>query len=76
MAAADEFVYGAAESVVLSGAADVETILYRQAVLGDCLKNRDVVRELYALSARPWRRRRSPRSGSRISPRRPYCTRR
>ena len=49
MAAADEFVYGAAESVVLSGAADVETILYRQAVLGDCLKNRDVVRELYAL---------------------------
>ena len=49
MAAADEFVYGVAESVVLSGAVDVETILYRQAVLGDCLKNRDVVRELYAL---------------------------
>ena len=49
MAAADEFVYGAAESVVLSGAADVETILYRQAVLGDCLKNRDIVRDLYSI---------------------------
>ena len=50
MAAADEFVYGAAESVILRGAADVETVLYRQAVLGDCLENRDLVRDkLYAI---------------------------
>lgn len=51
MAGADEFLFEVAQQAVLSGLGnDVDTILYRQAVLKDCLKNPAVVRELYILT--------------------------
>jgi DNA mismatch repair ATPase MutS len=51
MAAGDEFLYNVAKSAVLSGyQGDIDTILYRQNVLKDCLKNPLVVREIYALA--------------------------
>lgn len=50
MAAADEFVFEVAQQALLSGLRnDLDTILYRQAILRDCLKNPVVVRGLYDL---------------------------
>jgi len=50
MAAADEFVFEVAQQALLFGLRnDVDTILYRQAILRDCLKNPVVVRKLYDL---------------------------
>ena len=50
MAGADEFVFEVAQQALLSGLQnDVDTILYRQAILRDCLKNPVVVRGLYDL---------------------------
>ena len=53
MAHRDKFLFAAAQQVVLSSlATDVETILYRQRVLRDCLKHPTVVRDLYALAVK------------------------
>jgi DNA mismatch repair ATPase MutS len=50
MAGADEFVLEVAQQALLSGLRnDLDTILYRQAILRDCLKNPVVVRGLYDL---------------------------
>ncbi len=50
MAGADEFVFEVAQQALLSGLRnDLDTILYRQAILRDCLKNPVVVRGLYDL---------------------------
>jgi len=50
MAGSDEFVFEVAQQALLSGLQnDVDTILYRQAILRDCLKNAAVVRGLYDL---------------------------
>ncbi|MGC1372443.1 MAG: hypothetical protein WA824_09935 [Candidatus Sulfotelmatobacter sp.] len=50
MAGADEFVFEVAQQALLAGLRnDVDTILYRQAILRDCLKNAAVVRGLYDL---------------------------
>jgi DNA mismatch repair ATPase MutS len=50
MAGADEFVFEVAQQALLSGLRNgVDTILYRQAILRDCLKNPAVVRGLYQL---------------------------
>lgn len=47
----DEFVIEVARKVLLSSSShDVETILYRQAILKDCLKYPEVVKGLYALA--------------------------
>jgi DNA mismatch repair ATPase MutS len=52
MADADEFVFEVAQQALLSGLRnDLDTILYRQAILRDCLKNPVVVRSLYDLMA-------------------------
>jgi hypothetical protein len=46
----DEFLLGVARKALLSGLQnDVDTILYRQEVVKDCLKNPVVVKELYDL---------------------------
>jgi hypothetical protein len=51
MAANDTVLFDVARTALLSGLQnDRDTILYRQEVLKDCLKNPAVVRELYALA--------------------------
>ena len=50
MAAGDEFVWAVAQQAILSALHnDIDTILYRQAILSDCLRNSAVVRGLYDL---------------------------
>jgi len=50
MAANDDFLDDVARKVLLSATEnDVETVLYRQEILKDCLKNRAAVAEIYAL---------------------------
>lgn len=51
MAGDDAFLAEVARDAIFAGLRnDVDTILYRQAVLRDCLKNPDVVRRLYDLA--------------------------
>ncbi|MGH7996459.1 MAG: MutS-related protein [Opitutaceae bacterium] len=48
MAGGDEFLFEVARRVVLSGLQeDAETVRYRQAVLGDCLRHPETVRRVY-----------------------------
>jgi DNA mismatch repair ATPase MutS len=50
MARGDKFLFEVAEKAVLSSMIDPDAILYRQEILEDCLKNRTIVRNLYALA--------------------------
>ena len=51
MAQKDDFVLQVARQAILAGThADVAAILYRQAVLKDCLAHQTVVKELYAIA--------------------------
>lgn len=51
MAREDEFLLNVARTAVLSGLGDdLPTILYRQNILKDCLKNPAVIRDIYALA--------------------------
>jgi len=51
MADGDEFLYQAAQSALLSSVgSSPDVIHYRQAVLGDCMKNASTVRKLYKLA--------------------------
>jgi DNA mismatch repair ATPase MutS len=51
MANRDQFLLSVAQGVVLAKLDnDIDTILYRQNILKDCLRNPDVVRELYRLA--------------------------
>ena len=51
MALGDEFLFEVAKKAVLSGLDnDLDTILYRQNILKDCLKNPSIVREVYAIA--------------------------
>jgi hypothetical protein len=53
MAGEDKFLFDVARKAVLSGLQnDVDTILYRQEILKDCLRNPAVVRELYDLAVK------------------------
>ncbi len=53
MANDDEFLFAVARKVfLLSMDNDAETILYRQAVVKDCLQNPAVIRELYGLAVK------------------------
>jgi DNA mismatch repair ATPase MutS len=49
MANGDEFVFDIAKVAILSGTDDINTILYRQDILKDCLKNPSIIREIYQL---------------------------
>ena len=49
MAGGDETIRDVARRVLLSSLKTADAILYRQAVLQDCLENRDTVRAIYAL---------------------------
>jgi DNA mismatch repair ATPase MutS len=50
MALGDRFLLETAKKVVLSSLKDPEEILYRQEVLGDCLKQAAIVREIYEIA--------------------------
>lgn len=50
MALGDELIHDVARHLLLDSLTDRDVILYRQAVLRDCLENPDPVRELYQLA--------------------------
>jgi len=50
MARGDEFLFKVVRQVLLSSLTDPQEILYRQAVLRDCLKNPGIVREIYGIA--------------------------
>jgi len=51
MSLGDEFLFEVAKAAILSGLkCDQETILYRQDILRDCLKNPSVVRKIYEIA--------------------------
>jgi len=50
MALGDSFLFEVAQKAVLLGLHDLDTIIYRQQILKDCLKNPSVVRDIYALA--------------------------
>ncbi len=51
MAGKDEFLFDVAQEALLSGLRnDLGTILYRQQILKDCLKNASVITQLYGLT--------------------------
>ncbi|MFP6560978.1 DNA mismatch repair protein MutS [Paraburkholderia sp. B3] len=50
MAAGDDFLYDIARKVVPVSLLDVDAILYRQAVLQDCIDHEEDVRQLYAIA--------------------------
>ncbi len=50
MASDDTYLYEICMKALLAGLYDVDDILYRQAVLADCLANQATVRELYAIA--------------------------
>jgi DNA mismatch repair ATPase MutS len=50
MALDDEFLFEVSRKAVLCGEGDLDTILYRQNILKDCLKNTLVARGIYALA--------------------------
>lgn len=51
MALGDKFLFEVAKRAVLSGfQTDLDTILYRQHILQDCLRNASIVRNMYAIA--------------------------
>jgi len=50
MASGDKYLFDVAARAILSGTGDLDTILYRQNILKDSLKNPELVRGLYALA--------------------------
>lgn len=50
MAAGDKFLFEIARKAILSGSDSVDTILYRQEILRDCLENQSVIIDIYNLT--------------------------
>jgi len=50
MALGDKFLFEVAKKAALSGLNDLDTILYRQNILKDCLKNSSSVRDIYDIA--------------------------
>ena len=51
MAPGDRFLFDVARKAVLSSLNDLDTILYRQNILQDCVKNSSIVRHIYNIAA-------------------------
>ncbi len=52
MAQEDNFIYHTAQAVLLNSLTDYDTIMYRQAVLKDCINNRELIKNLYSLAVK------------------------
>ena len=50
MALGDKFLFEVARKTVLSGLSDLDTIVYRQNILEDCLKNSSIVKNIYDIA--------------------------
>ena len=50
MARGDMFLFDIAKHAVLVGLTDVDSILYRQSILQDCLKNNSIIRSMYDIA--------------------------
>jgi hypothetical protein len=50
MALGDSYLFDTAKVAILSSITDINTILYRQNVLSDCLLNAQIVRDMYQLA--------------------------
>jgi len=50
MALGDEVLFNVAAKAVLSGITDLDTIIYRQNILKDSIKNSAIIRDIYALA--------------------------
>jgi len=50
MAQGDAFLFDVSKRVVLSSLNDVDTLIYRQNILKDCLKNASIVRAIYQIT--------------------------
>lgn len=50
MALGDKFLFEVAKKTVLSSLNELETIQYRQQILKDCLKNSDIVKEIFNIA--------------------------
>jgi len=50
MALGDGYLFDTAKVAVLSSSVDLDSILYRQHVLSDCLRNAQIVRDIYQLA--------------------------
>ncbi len=50
MALGDDFLFEVAQEAVLLGSNDLDTILYRQNILRDCLKNSSIIRDIYDMA--------------------------
>jgi len=50
MSAGDRFLYDISKSALFQSLMDEETILYRQQVLEDCIRNEKIARDIYALA--------------------------
>ncbi len=49
MAQDDGFLFDVVKKTILNGSIDRETILFRQDILKDCLKNTAIIREMYQI---------------------------
>ncbi len=50
MALGDKFLFEVARKAILCSSTDLDTILYRQDILRDCLKNASIVRDVYNIA--------------------------
>lgn len=50
MAQDDKFLYDVAKKVILCSLTDLDTIKYRQDILKDCLKNPEIIRDIYNIA--------------------------
>ena len=51
MAMNDNFLYNTAKTVILNSLTDVDSIIYRQNVLKDCLNNKSTINEIYDIAS-------------------------
>jgi hypothetical protein len=66
MALGDKFLFEVAKKAVLTGLDnDLDTILYRQNVLKDCLKNSSIVRAIYDIAVESIEREKKVQGGPR-----------